>query len=69
MQVARPAPEAIRNRRVRALGRHAARRDPRRFGRCVRVLPAAAERSPSSDLRLFGTTFLAGFVFVSLLIV
>ena len=68
MQLARPVPEVIRHRRARASGARAAHRDPRRFGRCERVQSAAAEHAPNSDLRLFGTTFLAGFVFVSLLI-
>ena len=48
------------------------RRDPRRFGRAgqaasvaVAVAPA---RSLSADLRLFAITFLAGFIFVSILL-
>jgi hypothetical protein len=42
--------------------------DPRRFGRGRPRLPAAAQAavSLSDDAKLFGTTFLAGFVFVSL---
>ena len=44
--------------------------DPKRFGkgrvRALAVPPAAA--TLSADLKLFATTFLAGFVFVSILI-
>ena len=44
--------------------------DPRLFGR--RALAASAQARPSSspddDLRLFATTFAAGFLFVSVLI-
>ena len=44
--------------------------DPRHFGRGrVRALSAADFQASCSDnLKLFATTFLAGFVFVSLLI-
>ena len=45
--------------------------DPRRFGRGpVRVLsePAEPKFSLSADLKLFAGTFLAGFLFVSILI-
>ena len=45
--------------------------DPRLFGRGQpRILGALEERSwaPSDDLKLFATTFAAGFLFVSILI-
>jgi hypothetical protein len=44
--------------------------DPRRFGRRPRRVLAHAPRAStlSADLRLFATTFLAGFIFVSVLI-
>ena len=45
--------------------------DPKRFGRGrVRELASArhAESAIGSDLKLFATTFLAGFLFVSILI-
>jgi len=45
--------------------------DPKRFGKGrVRDLanPGHADSSISADLKLFATTFLAGFVFVSILI-
>lgn len=44
--------------------------DPRRFGRGrVWQLSASNERvSWSDDVKLFATTFMAGFVFVSLLL-
>lgn len=44
--------------------------DPRRFGRGqMRQLTVTDVRtSVSDDLKLFGSTFLAGFVFVSLLL-
>jgi hypothetical protein len=44
--------------------------DPRRFGRAVaRAYPVAGrEVVPSADLKLFLTTFAAGFLFVSVLI-
>ena len=44
--------------------------DPRRFGRARTWQVSAAEMraSLSDDARLFGTTFMAGFVFVSLLL-
>ena len=48
------------------LARPAFALDPRRFGRRVRGVQAS---SPiGADLRLFATTFIAGFVFVSILI-
>ena len=53
------------------LARSGIAQDPRRFGRGqVRQLAVAELRaSVSDDVKLFGTTFLAGFVFVSLLLV
>ena len=44
--------------------------DPRRFGRArARVLDTArAEQRLGDDFKLFATTFLAGFLFVSVLI-
>ena len=44
--------------------------DPRHFGRAVaRAYPiAGSEAVQSSDLKLFLTTFAAGFLFVSVLI-
>jgi hypothetical protein len=46
--------------------------DPRQFGRRRPPVPAApaitARNTPGSDLKLFATTFLAGFVFVSILL-
>jgi hypothetical protein len=44
--------------------------DPRAFGRAgVPVLPAPAPPSRlAGDIKLFATTFLAGFVFVSVLL-
>lgn len=44
--------------------------DPRRFGRGPVWQHAASEDrlSVSEDLKLFATTFMAGFVFVSLLL-
>jgi hypothetical protein len=44
--------------------------DPRRFGRGRSwILGAAAARAPvSADLKLFATTFAAGFLFVSVLL-
>ena len=44
--------------------------DPRRFGRGIpRELPATASaRGLSDDFRLFATTFLAGFLFISILL-
>jgi len=47
------------------------RRDPRRFGRAIHVAEAPqpqVARNLASDLRLFLVTFLAGFVFVSILL-
>jgi hypothetical protein len=45
--------------------------DPKRFGRGQMRQQAATElpAAVSDDLKLFGTTFVAGFVFVSLLLV
>lgn len=44
--------------------------DPRRFGRAGARATAIAvpKDSPNDDLRLFVTTFAAGFLFVSLLL-
>jgi len=44
--------------------------DPRRFGRGIqRELPTTAPASGlSDDFRLFATTFLAGFLFISILL-
>jgi hypothetical protein len=44
--------------------------DPRMFGRRMVVHEPAAPATPSmsADLRLFATTFAAGFVFVTVLI-
>ena len=52
------------------LARPAIAQHPFRFGRgpLRHVEPAAAAPSISGDLKLFATTFLAGFVFVSVLI-
>jgi hypothetical protein len=52
------------------LVRHAVAADPRMFGRGQRrVLERApAPSTVNADLKLFATTFLAGFVFVSILI-
>jgi hypothetical protein len=53
------------------LSRPAFALDPKFFGKGrVRQLstPRAAEPMLSADLKLFATTFLAGFVFVSILI-
>ena len=51
------------------LARPAIAADPRRFGRARRAMavaaPAPAAGGLSDDLRLFATTFLAGFLFVS----
>ena len=48
------------------------RRDPRRFGRAGPVesvaMAAAPVRDLAADLRLFAITFLAGFIFVSILL-
>jgi hypothetical protein len=44
---------------------------PRRFGRGptrALAMPVAQPWALSSDLKLFATTFIAGFVFVSILI-
>ncbi len=44
--------------------------DPRHFGRAPswRLSAVAVEAATGDDLRLFATTFLAGFIFVSLLL-
>lgn len=45
--------------------------DPRLFGKgCSRQLPSPPESRPifSDDVRLFATTFAAGFLFVTILI-
>jgi hypothetical protein len=44
--------------------------DPRRFGRARAWQLSVSEMrtSVSDDVKLFGTTFMAGFVFVSLLL-
>lgn len=46
--------------------------DPRRFGRRAAYMVPEAPTAPvpalREDLRLFGTTFAAGFLFVSLII-
>ena len=70
MSTARPAlaPDFIRHRRLSA---RRPRSDPRRFGRAVPFqLAAAAQPRPSisPELKLFASTFIAGFVFVSVLI-
>ena len=52
------------------LARPAIALDPRRFGRRGASLAAAVRAEPglSDDLRLFALTFVAGFLFVSILI-
>ena len=52
------------------LARSAIALDPRRFGRAhARAVCAVAPRpSLNADLKLFATTFAAGFLFVSVLI-
>ena len=44
--------------------------DPRRFGRGVRRVLSAGSSAPglSDDFKLFATTFVAGFLFVSILL-
>ena len=44
--------------------------DPRSFGRGIRrtFAASAAPRARSDELKLFATTFVAGFVFVSMLL-
>ena len=44
--------------------------DPRRFGRSIRRDLSAAESASglSDDFKLFATTFLAGFLFISILL-
>jgi hypothetical protein len=52
------------------LARRIVAADPRMFGRGPKRLPDA-DRAPSgisADVKLFATTFVAGFVFVSILI-
>ena len=48
------------------LARPAFAPDPRRFGRRVRGVKASSPAG--TDLKLFATTFVAGFIFVSILI-
>lgn len=52
------------------LARPAVALDPRRFGRGTVYHVATPQPSPAiaPELKLFATTFLAGFVFVSVLI-
>ena len=53
------------------LARPAIALDPRRFGRGVRARLLAAAAAPSrlsDDFKLFATTFVAGFLFVSVLL-
>jgi hypothetical protein len=52
------------------LVRRAVAADPRMFGRGQRRVlePAPTPSLVNADLKLFATTFLAGFVFVSILI-
>jgi hypothetical protein len=52
------------------LARRIVAADPRMFGRGPKRLLAAdqTESRISADLKLFATTFVAGFVFVSILI-
>ena len=52
------------------LARSGIARDPRRFGRAVARTCALEQAQPaiSDDLKLFATTFAAGFLFVSVLI-
>ena len=52
------------------LARPARAPDPRRFGRRPAALAAAAVERPalSDDFKLFALTFVAGFLFVSILI-
>jgi hypothetical protein len=52
------------------LARPAFALDPRRFGRAPmrRVLIASERNALLSDFKLFATTFVAGFLFVSVLI-
>ena len=72
MQLARSgiALEAGSHRRARTSPGRPARIDPRRFGRAGAraVCAAAAPPALNSDLKLFATTFAAGFLFVSVLI-
>ena len=59
-------------RRMPAAPARSWRLDPRRFGRAsiVTAAPATERRAFrfASDLKLFAVTFLAGFVFVSILL-
>jgi len=53
------------------LARSASAVHPRHFGRGQRKLLALSQPSPrmfSDDLKLFATTFAAGFIFVSVLL-
>jgi hypothetical protein len=73
MQLARPAIaiETSGHVRARTSPGRAARVHPRRFGRGqVRNVRSAESKADSfgADLKLFALTFLAGFVFVSVLI-
>ena len=64
------ASEVFGHRGVRASGGQTARVDPRCFGRSIRrelFVPPMPNRV-GEDLKLFATTFLAAFIFVSLLI-
>ena len=63
--------DGIITRRVPASRRHAARIEPRRFGRGrERSFEEVQKRgwSLSDDAKLFATTFMGGFLFVSILI-
>jgi len=53
------------------LARPAIAVDPRRFGRAPQrevEMPRSARSAISGDVKLFASTFLAGFLFVSVLI-
>ena len=51
-------------------GRALVAADPRLFGRaaCAQTIPDARTWAVGDDLKLFATTFAAGFLFVSILI-
>jgi hypothetical protein len=73
MSLARPvlAPGIVGRRNARAWRRRAARVQRRAFGKGpLRELsaPAPAKLAVSDDLKLFATTFAAGFLVVSILI-
>ena len=73
MSLVRPvlAPEIVGRRHARTWRRRAARLQPERFGKGpVRDLatPSPHKSTLSDDLKLFATTFAAGFLFVSILI-